>query len=75
MAVSRKAMTEGLSKRKVLIPSAPVCALGLLPLISKGSLCPHPSRLRRATFPGGEGQAVEKPCHCEAVRTLPWQSP
>ena len=55
MAISRKAMTEGLSKRKVLIPSAPVCALGQLPLISKGSLCPHPSRLRRATFPGGEG--------------------
>ena len=20
-------------------------------------------------------QTVEKPCHCEAVRTLPWQSP
>ena len=50
MAVSRKAMTEGLSKRKVLIPSAPVCALGQLPLVSKGSLCPHPSRLRRATY-------------------------
>ena len=28
---------------------------GAPPLISKGSLCPHPSRLRRATFPGGEG--------------------
>ena len=39
----------------VLIPSAPVCALGQLPLISKGSLCPHPARLRRATFPRGEG--------------------
>ena len=91
----------------VLIPSAPVCALGQLPLISKGSLCPHPSRLRRATFPQGKalgnglphqsadwfamttyiegffdtltspigrGKAVKKPCHCEAVRTLPWQS-
>ena len=39
----------------VLIPSAPVCALGQLPLVSKGSLSPHPSRLRRATFPAGEG--------------------
>ena len=28
---------------------------GAPPLISKGSLFPHPSRLRRATFPGGEG--------------------
>ena len=34
----------------VLIPSAPVCALGQLPLISKGSLYPHPARLRRATY-------------------------
>ena len=40
---------------EVLIPSAPVCALGQLPLISKGSLCPHPSRQSRATFPAGEG--------------------
>ena len=42
-----------------------------LPLLTKGSLCappgtsshkekqgPHPSRLRRATFPGGEGLGV-----------------
>ncbi len=47
--VSRKRETEGLSNRAslrvprkvgVLIPSAPVCALGQLPLISKGSLLP-----------------------------------
>ena len=25
--------------------------------------------------PMGAAQTVEKPCHCEAVRTLPWQSP
>ena len=32
-------------KREVLIPSAPVCALGQLPLISKGSLCASPGSI------------------------------
>ena len=30
------------------------------------------TKMRAAT---GRPQTVEKPCHCEAVRTLPWQSP
>ena len=27
------------------------------------------------TSPKGRGKAVEKPCHCEPVLTLAWQSP
>ena len=44
-----------LGKMGVLIPSAPVCALGQLPLVSKGSLCASPEapgHLRRIVTGG-----------------------
>ena len=32
-------------------------------------------RQKEAAAHRAAAQTVEKPCHCEAVRTLPWQSP
>ena len=43
--------------------------------VGRGEFVRVGGRGRKKRAANGRPQTVEKPCHCEAVRTLPWQSP